>query len=104
MITTDMKLLTTEQVRQLAAQAAKHEFEQQLSDSQLEKLADDKYHIAIPVPRDDNSTQIRRARIMLGFKGVRGAKETYLDVADNVWDLLPDADFVRQQLREQDNT
>jgi len=103
--TEDMKLLTTPQLKSLADTASERIFEKQLTSDQYQRLAPEKYHLAImTVHGQFDVPLVHRVRVMVGYAGKRDPHPVYLDVLAEDWDALPDADWVRDQVRaaEQD--
>ena len=94
----DRKILTTAQVRELAAAAQQHDFNRQLAPGALDRLDDDKYHIATLVlfwhDRGNGDPLHHRVRLLLGMRDRHEPREAWLDVTDEDWAPLPDADSV----------
>jgi hypothetical protein len=90
------KILTTEQVRGLAATADTGSYPFRLTAEQLARLVAGKFHIADYEPlhhEEDAELPLVRALLLLGLEGRRGRPpvRAYLDIEPGDWAQLPDA-------------
>jgi hypothetical protein len=103
-----MKILTTVQVRELAAAAKAAGFDRYPSDSVLEHLADGTFQIAVMSIWNNvrtshpDDTMHHRVRLALRTTGSRGPVPGWLDITDEDWAALPDRDAVLAEVRSQD--
>jgi hypothetical protein len=101
----DTKILTTQQLRELAAKAEAHGFKRQLRPEVLARLDDTKYHIARLqifdfISGNNDHPMHHRVMLLLGTTNSRDAREGQLDISDEDWAALPDAEAVRAAVRE----
>jgi len=101
---TGMKLLNSTQVRELAEKTLSRNLDQRLPVNVLTKLADDKFHLASimrSTTRETDRLYYHRVAIMLGLVDRSDKRRAMLDVADEDWAELPDAEAVRAAVRAQ---
>lgn len=99
----EMKLLTTPQVRELAAKAREHRFDNQLTEDALARLDDNKFHLAADMYRRSGTVLYHKVKLMLGMKNRTGTRQSMLDIADEDWAPLPDAETLRAAIRAEDS-
>jgi hypothetical protein len=102
----EFKLLSAAQVRELAANAVKNGFSRQIDPAKLDKLNEDTYTIAaLMTPAaggPDAPILYHRARLIIRLNGRSDPWRTYLEVSDEDWAPLPDAEAVRAAIRAQE--
>jgi len=102
----ELKLLNAAQVRELASKAAEHGFSRQIDPAKLNRLNTETYTIAaLTTPAaggPDAPVLYHRARLIIRLNGRTDPWRTYLEITDEDWAALPDAEAVRTAIRAEE--